>query len=92
MSKVHNVCIVGAGYISLFHIEALKLLPNINITAVCDSNAQRATALAKKWGIPQIFSTIDDLIASKSCDVAHVLVPPDLHRKSRSRCCAPGCT
>ncbi|MBS1809164.1 MAG: Gfo/Idh/MocA family oxidoreductase [Acidobacteria bacterium] len=81
MSKVHNVCIVGAGYISLFHIEALKLLPNINIAAVCDSNAQRATALAKKWGIPQVFSTIDDLIASQSCDVAHVLVPPDLHRK-----------
>ena len=81
MSKVHNVCIVGAGYISLFHIEALKLLPNVNIVAVCDSNAQRASSLAKKWGIPQVFSTIDDLIASKSCDVAHVLVPPDLHRK-----------
>ncbi len=81
MSKVHNVCIVGAGYISLFHIEALKLLPNIKIAAVCDSNAQRAAALAQKWGIPQIFSTIDDLIASQSCDVAHVLVPPDLHRQ-----------
>lgn len=81
MSKAHNVCVVGAGYISLFHIEALKLLPDVNLTAVCDSNAQRATALAKKWGIPQIFSTIDDLIASQSCDVAHVLVPPDLHRQ-----------
>jgi predicted dehydrogenase/nucleoside-diphosphate-sugar epimerase len=81
MSKVHNVCIVGAGYISLFHIEALKLLPNIKLTAVCDSNAQRASALAKKWGIPHIFSSLDDLIASKTCDVAHALVPPDLHRK-----------
>lgn len=81
MSKVHNVCIVGAGYISLFHIEALKLLPNVNITAVCDANAQRATALAQKWKIPQIFTTVEDVIASQSCDVAHVLVPPDLHRK-----------
>ncbi|MBL8205431.1 MAG: Gfo/Idh/MocA family oxidoreductase [Blastocatellia bacterium] len=81
MSKMHNVCIVGAGYISLFHIEALKLLPNIKLTAVCDSNAQRASALAKKWGIPHIFSSIDDLIASGTCDVAHALVPPDLHRK-----------
>ncbi len=81
MTKVHNVCIVGAGYISLFHIEALKLLPNVNLTAVCDSNAQRAAVLAKKWGIPHIFSSLDELIASKTCDVAHALVPPDLHRK-----------
>ncbi|MFN7926621.1 MAG: Gfo/Idh/MocA family oxidoreductase [Blastocatellia bacterium] len=81
MSKVHNVCIVGAGYISLFHIEALKLLPNVKIAAVCDAHAGRATALAKKWGIPQVFSTVEDVIASQSCDVAHVLVPPDLHRK-----------
>ncbi|HEX4947826.1 MAG TPA: Gfo/Idh/MocA family oxidoreductase [Blastocatellia bacterium] len=81
MSKVHNVCIVGAGYISLFHIEALKLLPNVNLTAVCDSNAQRAAAFAKKWGIPHIFTSLDDLIASRTCDVAHALVPPDLHRK-----------
>ncbi len=81
MSKVHNVCIVGAGYISLFHIEALKLLPNIKLTAVCDANAQRAAALAKKWSIPHIFASLDDLIASGTCDVAHALVPPDLHRK-----------
>lgn len=81
MSKVHNVSLVGAGYISLFHIEALQLLPNVKLTAVCDSHTPRATALAQKWGIPQIFSSLDDLIASQSCDVAHVLVPPDLHRK-----------
>ncbi len=81
MSKMHNVCIVGAGYISLFHLAALQLLPNVKLTAVCDSNAQRASALAGKWGIPHIFSALDDLIASKTCDVAHVLVPPDLHRQ-----------
>jgi predicted dehydrogenase/nucleoside-diphosphate-sugar epimerase len=81
MSNVHKVGIVGAGYISLFHLEALQRLPNIKLTAVCDANAQRATSLAQKWGIPHVFTTIDDLIASASCDVAHVLVPPDLHRQ-----------
>ena len=80
MSKVHNVCIVGAGFISLFHLEALKQLPNIKLTAVCDSNVQKATALAKKWGIPQVYSSVEDVIASASCDVAHVLVPADYHR------------
>lgn len=80
MSKVHNVCLVGAGFISLFHIEALKALPNTKITAVCDSNVHRATILAKKWNIPQVYSSVEDVIASGSCDVAHILVPPDYHR------------
>ncbi len=79
MSKVHNVGIIGAGFISLYHLEALTRIPEIKIVAVCDGNTEKAKALASKWNIPNIFSTVEELIAANICDTAHVLVPPDYH-------------
>lgn len=79
MSKVYNVGIIGAGFISLFHLEALIRIPGIKVVAVCDGNMEKAKALASKWNIPNIFSNVEELIAANICDTAHVLVPPDYH-------------
>jgi predicted dehydrogenase/nucleoside-diphosphate-sugar epimerase len=79
MGNVHSVGIIGAGFISLYHLEALTRIPDIKIVAVCDGNVEKAQALASKWKIPHVFSTVEELIAAKICETAHVLVPPDYH-------------
>jgi predicted dehydrogenase/nucleoside-diphosphate-sugar epimerase len=81
MTNRYSVSLVGAGYISQFHFDALKLLPNVKVTSVCDPDLARAKALAARWAVPDVYPSVEELIASRTADAAHVLVPPDLHRR-----------
>jgi predicted dehydrogenase/nucleoside-diphosphate-sugar epimerase len=78
-STVRRVAIIGAGYISNTHAEALRQLTNVKIEAVVDPAASAARAFAGRWGVPRVFSTVDELISDGNFDCAHVLVPPPLH-------------
>ncbi len=79
MREVHRVCIVGAGFISDIHLEALKTVSSAVVTAVVDSHLEKAKACASRWGIAAAYGCIDDVLNSGGSNVAHVLVPPDRH-------------
>ena len=74
-----RVCLVGAGFISHVHAEALKAIPGITLSAVVDPNLEAATSLASKWGIAKAYGSIDEALQAGSFDCAHVVVPPALH-------------
>ncbi|HEY4574290.1 MAG TPA: NAD-dependent epimerase/dehydratase family protein, partial [Thermoanaerobaculia bacterium] len=75
-----RVALVGAGYVAQFHRDALAETPGVNLVAVCDADAERARAAARQWGIPNAVGAVEEL-GDLAIDVAHVLVPPDLHVK-----------
>ncbi|MEZ6140054.1 MAG: Gfo/Idh/MocA family oxidoreductase [Zavarzinella sp.] len=81
----HRVAIVGAGYIADWHLKALKTIPNLKVVAVCDSNASRAESFAKSYGISTYVKSIDELVAAGICNVAHILLPADLHHSEASK-------
>jgi len=74
-----KVGLLGAGYISTWHAEALQRQPGVKITAVCDLNKGAAQGLADAFGVELIFSSLETMLESQSCDVVHVLTPPHLH-------------
>ncbi len=73
-----KVGLLGAGFIIDSHAKALKMLPNVDMVAVCDRARDKAEEAAKAYGIPQVFSSLDDMLRA-DVDVVHVLLPPDLH-------------
>jgi predicted dehydrogenase/nucleoside-diphosphate-sugar epimerase len=75
----HRVCLVGAGFVSDAHAEALAELPAVEATAVCDTDAGRAEDFAQRHGLDHAFTSIEEALASGSFDRAHVLVPPVHH-------------
>jgi predicted dehydrogenase/nucleoside-diphosphate-sugar epimerase len=75
-----RVALVGAGYVAQFHRDVLAETPGVNLVAVCDADAERARAAARQWGIPNAVGAVEEL-GDLAIDVAHVLVPPDLHVK-----------
>lgn len=75
-----RVALVGAGKISGTHLAILRTLPEVEIVAVADRDLGRARALAREAGVERVFEDVHPLIESGICDVAHVLVPPPLHR------------
>ena len=73
-----RVGLLGAGYILQAHAKALQALPDVEITAVCDVSRGRAEAAAASFGIPGVFTSLDEMLKS-GIDAVHVLVPPQLH-------------
>lgn len=77
---MRRVAIVGAGYISAIHADALAALPGLELSAVVDRNRPAAERLAKRHRVASIFSDVQELIDSRVAQSAHVAVPPPLHR------------
>ncbi|HYG65051.1 MAG TPA: Gfo/Idh/MocA family oxidoreductase, partial [Thermoanaerobaculia bacterium] len=73
-----RVAVVGAGYVANFHLEILAEMPDVQVVAVCDPALDRAREAAAKFHIPNAVASVDELPAL-GVEVAHVLVPPDLH-------------
>lgn len=73
-----RVAIVGAGFIADYHLQILRAIPGVEVTAVCDVQPDRAEAVAETWGVGHATARLEDL-AERGVGVAHVLVPPDLH-------------
>lgn len=71
--KTFRVGLVGAGYVSEFHIKALTRLPHVRIVGVTDLDRARARAT----GLPTFPSL--RAMAAEGLDVVHVLTPPDSH-------------
>src|ERR1019366_3338482 len=82
----YRTALIGAGFISTTHIEALKAaVPEAEIVAIIDRNLALAKSRAEQWGIPNVYGDIEELIAAGVADVAHVLAPPDLHASIAQR-------
>jgi predicted dehydrogenase/nucleoside-diphosphate-sugar epimerase len=73
-----RVALVGAGYVAQFHRDILAEMPEVELAAVCDADPERARSAARQWGVGSAVTSPDEL-ARLDIDVAHVLVPPDLH-------------
>jgi predicted dehydrogenase/nucleoside-diphosphate-sugar epimerase len=75
--KSYRVGIVGAGYVSEFHIKALKRLSNVRIVSITDLDGTRARDTAQHFGITSHLSL--KVMAAEGLDVVHVLTPPNSH-------------
>lgn len=74
-----NLACVGAGYFAQFHLEAWQRLPEVNLVAICDQNLEKAASFAKKYSIPNVFTSIDELLQNESLDVLDIITPPETH-------------
>ena len=77
MAKI-KVCVVGTGFIGPAHIEALRRLPNVEVTALCEVNIELAASKAAQLGIERP-CTFEQLLAMEDIVCVHVCAPNFLH-------------
>lgn len=72
-----NVAVVGAGGIcNSVHMPSLKLMPDVNVVAICDLIPERAEKTAAKWGIPHHYTLMREMFANEKIDAVMNLVEP----------------
>jgi predicted dehydrogenase len=91
VSTARRTGILGAGFISDFHIRAVQSCPGVQLTAVCDADRPKALQLQRKFAIPHCYGSLDEMLLGGVVDVVHVLVPPSAHAATASRCLEAGC-
>jgi predicted dehydrogenase/nucleoside-diphosphate-sugar epimerase len=73
------VAIVGAGYISGYHLEVLRQLGTVDVVGACDPDAARLESLCSEWRIPAAAPSLGELLRRSRPAAVHVLVPPPYH-------------
>ena len=75
-----RIGIIGAGAVAPLHARAAGLLPDVQMTAVCDVQPAAATVVAEPIGAA-VFTDYRDLLASGTTDAVIVNTPHSLHRE-----------
>ncbi len=81
--------LIGAGYISEYHVRALRRLPQVELVGLCDVDAGRAAAASQKFGTQAFRSLVE--LHQAGANVIHVLTPPHTHAAVTMHALELGC-
>lgn len=87
----YRAAIIGAGYISDFHVKAIQKQTNSQLVAVCDLNESAAKRLASGQENVNIYNDLDKMLEEANLDVVHVLTQPDSHFFLAKKVIEAGC-
>ncbi len=73
-----KVGIIGAGGMVGYHIQGFKNA-GADIAAIADLNKAAAQKVADEQGIPQVFGSVEELLALDDIDAVTVIVPNKFH-------------
>jgi UDP-N-acetyl-2-amino-2-deoxyglucuronate dehydrogenase len=70
--------VIGCGTVSIVHLEAITDLDGIDLVGVCDSDADRAAAVGREYGVPW-FTDHLELLEAVRPQVVHICTPHNEH-------------
>jgi predicted dehydrogenase len=73
-----KVGIIGGGAISAYHIEGYQK-NGIEVAAVCDRTAEKARAVAEKYGIKKFYTDVEEMLADREIDAISICTPVSSH-------------
>lgn len=83
--------IVGAGYISDYHLSAIARSANAELVAICDLRVKAAEKLASAYPQAKVYADINEMLDQEKPDVVHILTQPDSHFALASMAIKQGC-
>ncbi len=83
--------ILGAGFISEYHVQAISKQSNVQLIGVCDLNEPAAQRLASTYPGAVAYNDLDKMLAEANLDVVHILTQPDSHFFLAEKILTAGC-
>ena len=80
MKPAIRVGVVGVGAIAqIAHIPVLSKIRGAQLVALCDNDRPKARSLADRFGVPDVFTDIEDLLEFDELDAVVISTPNHLH-------------
>ena len=79
--KEVRIGMIGSGFAAAFHMESFKQVRGIDVkvVAVTSHNLENAAKFAAEHHIPQVYQTVEELLANPDIDVIDLCVPNHQH-------------
>jgi predicted dehydrogenase len=75
-----RVGLIGVGAVpQTAHLPILTKMRGAKLMALCDNDGPKARAIAERFGIPDVFTDIDDLLELETLDAVIIATPNHLH-------------
>jgi len=72
--------LIGVGAVpQTAHLPILSKMRGATLVALCDNDGPKTRALAQRFGVPDVFEDIDDLLELEQLDAVIVATPNHLH-------------
>jgi predicted dehydrogenase len=71
-----RIAIVGAGFFCQFHLDGWTSMENVEVVGICDLDLGRARALAKRYGLTQVFDNLETMLDQTTPDIVDVVATP----------------
>lgn len=81
--KTFNVAVVGCGNVLEMHFAAYTAHPErIRLVAACDPVSERVALMQQKYGVPQGFGSLEEMLAGVEFEVAVVCTPTSVREQT----------
>lgn len=78
--KNYSVALVGCGSVAQNHLNAITMLGNVEIVALCDVITERANALKERFAPKaKIYDSYEKMLECEKLDSIHICTPHYLH-------------
>lgn len=77
MKKI-RAAVTGMGFIGVAHVEALRRLNNVEVTAICGT-ARSVKTKAEELGIETYYTDFNEMLKNPEIDAVHICTPNHLH-------------
>ncbi len=77
--KTFRFAVMGAGIIANKFCEAVRLVPDCEVTAVASKSKERAEAFAARHGLPAAYDSYEEMLRTERPDCVYIAVTNDAH-------------
>ena len=71
--------LVGAGLFGESHLQAFRALRHVRVSAVFDTDPERARQRAAEFNIPRVCTSVEELCSLPDIDAVDIVTPEDSH-------------
>ena len=89
MEKI-KMAIVGAGAWGKTHAAIFREHPAAETVGICDLDKEKAAKTAEEFGIPSVFTRVEDMLRETPCDAVSIVTPDHLHADAAVLCARAG--
>lgn len=74
-----NLAVIGRNFVVDEMLEATRLFPEINLSAIYSRKEETGREYAQKWGFDRVYTDLDEMAADKSIDAVYIASPNYAH-------------
>src|SRR6201998_1717462 len=86
-----KVGIIGSQFQADIHAASLQIMPHeAEVVAVASPTAGNAAALAKRYGVPRVFTDYREMLKEPDIELVTIAAPNKLHAQMTADCAKAG--